>query len=65
MDCAAASLVTAIKAGCVVAARNLLNGLQSVGDRGAKLPRRLVNAYVVAAPRPWVCCRQATVKGRV
>jgi hypothetical protein len=48
MDCAAASLVTAIKAGCVVAARNLLNGLQSVGDRGAKLPRRLVNAYVVA-----------------
>jgi hypothetical protein len=30
------------------AVRNLLNGLQSLGDRGAKLPRRLGNAYVVA-----------------
>jgi len=48
MDCAAASLVTAIKAGCVVAVRNLLNGLQSLGDRGAKLPCWLGNAYVVA-----------------
>jgi hypothetical protein len=48
MNCAAASLVTAIKAGCVVAVRNLLNCLQSLGDRGAKLPRRLGNAYVVA-----------------
>jgi len=56
--------VTALKAGCVVAVRNLLNGLQSLGDRGAKLPRRLGNAYVVAGThgRGSVVAKQQLVK---